>query len=425
MNSRPLKPLQKIDNQYIECTFADTYEKIAVQMEATSPESTLFLVGGGLSNEEMYLIQRLARGGVKSNALASFEYLGRGDDFNFDKNDIVPYAELAVSSHFFIFAFDDDNNHPEFCKIKAIAREQQIPCTYTNSFFLSAQVDYYALFRAMNHYLIKHDKAKGIFINGIGKNYAPYQEALMKEDYAKLLAQANSTEEELIRFTETILREDTPVLAFRERDFSSRAIKEMINFAMLIEIQTKTGSGLIGIKESINSQGLFDMGVFPTLCPGGETWNEEHEKLAESLWQTSMVCAPTDVYRNLQQGKYQNILLFGNKGIPDTFQSLIQAIPFKVNHTTRIEKTDTWADIILPASELEETGGSYTDSTRMAHSVAPTQTCPIALNNLSQFSLLGERFGLPKLDNKDDIFLEYVSFFHAGCKSASRHFFTI
>ena len=30
MNSRPLKPLQKIDNQYIECTFADTYEKIAV-----------------------------------------------------------------------------------------------------------------------------------------------------------------------------------------------------------------------------------------------------------------------------------------------------------------------------------------------------------------------------------------------------------
>ena len=41
MNSRPLKPLQKIDNQYIECTFADTYEKIAVQMEATSPESTL------------------------------------------------------------------------------------------------------------------------------------------------------------------------------------------------------------------------------------------------------------------------------------------------------------------------------------------------------------------------------------------------
>lgn len=425
MNSRPLKPLQKIDNQYIECTFTDAYEKIAVQIEATSPESTLFLVGGGLSNEEMYLIQRLARGGVKSNALASFEYLGRGDDFNFDKNDIVPYAELAVTSHIFFFSFDAENTNHEFCKIIAIAREQQIPYTFVNDAFLASQVDYYALFRAINHYLISHNKAKGIFIEGLGKNYAPYQEALMKEDYVKLLSQANSTEAELIRFTETILREDTPVLVFREQAFSSRAIKEMINFAMLIEIQTKTGSGLIGIKESINSQGLFDMGIFPSLCPGGEIWNEEHKKLAESLWQTSIVCAPTDVYRNLQQGKYQNVILFGNKGIPDTFQSLIHAIPFKVNHTTRIEKTDTWADIILPASELEETGGSYTDSTRMAHPVTSTQTCPIALNNLAQFSLLGERFGLPKLDNKDDIFLEYVSFFHAGCKSASRHYFTL
>ncbi len=425
MNSRPFKPLQKIGNQYIECTFTDAYEKIALQIEATAPESTLFLVGGGLSNEEMYLIQRLARGGVKSNALASFEYLGRGDDFNFDKNDIVPFAELAVSSHFFIFGFDVDNNHPEFCKIKNIAREQQIPCTYTNSLFQSNQIDYYALFRAINYHLIAQNKAKGIFIERIGKNYAPYQEALMQEDYVKLLAQANSTEEEMIRFVDMVLQEDTPVLIYREQAFSSRAIKEMINFAMLIEIQTKTGSGLLGIKESVNSQGLFDMGIFPTLSPGGETWNEEHKKLAESLWQTSIECAPTDVYQQLQQGKYQNVLLFGNEGIPDTFQSFIKAIPFKVNHTTKIGKTDTWADIILPASKLEETGGSYTDSTRMAHPINPTQPCPIALNNLAKISLLGERFGLPKLDNKDDIFLEYVSFFHAGCKSASRHFFTI
>ena len=333
-------------------------------------------------------------------------------------------SELAVSSHFFIFAFDDGQQPSRILQNQSYCAGATNPMHIYKLLISVSSSRLLRTLRAMNHYLIKHDKAKGIFINGIGKNYAPYQEALMKEDYAKLLAQANITEEELIHFTETILHEDTPVLVYREHHFSSRAIKEMINFAMLIEIQTKTGSGLIGIKESINRR-FIDMGIFPSLCPGGETWNEDNKKLAESLWQTSMVCASTDVYQNLQQGKYQNILLFGNMGIPDTFQSLIQAIPFKVNHTTKIKKTDTWADIILPASELEETGGSYTDSTRMAHSVAPTQTCPIALNNLSQFSLLGERFGLPKLDNKDDIFLEYVSFFHAGCKSASRHFFTI
>ena len=36
---------------------------------------------------------------------------------------------------------------------------------------------------------------------------------------------------------------------------------------------------------------------------------------------------------------------------------------------------------------------------------------------------LGEAFGLPKLDNATDVFMEYISFFHGGCRSQLRHFF--
>lgn len=424
MKSRLLKPLRKINNEFVEVPFSEVFQYILQKVKEKSPASTLFLTDGNLSNEELYQIQRLARGGVKSNALASFEYLGRGEKFYFDKNDIVPFAELALATHIFFFAFDAQSEHKEFQKSKNIAERYQIATTFLNSFF-PPTIDYFYFFRAVNHYLLVNNLAKGIFIEGVGKNFLNYKEKVINENFQQLLLLAKATEQLVVEFIELIGKEVNPVLVYQEKYFSSAAIAEMTNFAMLTEIQTRMGSGLLGLKANNNSQGLFDMGFFPSLAPGGNKWDEQNKELAENYWQTTVCVEEQDVFENLKKNHFQNLFLFGRSKIETSDLQLIENIPFKVIQTFEVDETIQFADVLLPASYPEEVGGIYTDSTRIPRSVTPIRNAPLSYNNLKQVDQLSQLFGLAPLVSLDDIFVEYISFFRPGCRSASRHFFTL
>lgn len=424
MNSRLLTPLRKINNEFVEISFAKAFQYIKQEIKKKSPVSTLFLADGTLANEELYLIQRFARGGVKSNALASLEYLGRGENFNFDKNDIVPFAELAVSTHLFLLAFNTHSKHHELLKIKNIAEKYKIPTTFLNDFFPSS-MDYFYFFRTLNHYLLVNNLAKGVFIEGVGKNFLNYKNRVTHENFQQLLRRANVTEQLIVQFVELFSKEENPVLIYQEKYFSSATIAEMTNFAMLMEIQTKTGSGLLGLKANNNSQGLFDMGFFPSLAPSGEKWDQQYKELAENLWQTTIEMKEENVFENLKNNHFQNLFLFGRNKIKTPDIQLIKDIPFKVVQTYSVDQNVQFADVLLPASYPEEVGGIFTDSTHMAHTLTATKTSPLKYNNLEQIDQLSQSLGLPPLSSLDDLFLEYTSFFRPGCHSASRHFFTL
>ena len=59
---RILQPLLKTDGHYTAISFEEAYEQI-VRHSKTAPNHTLVMVSGDYSNEELYLIQRLARTG--------------------------------------------------------------------------------------------------------------------------------------------------------------------------------------------------------------------------------------------------------------------------------------------------------------------------------------------------------------------------
>ena len=70
---RILTPLQKIGNQFVKITFDEAFQQIRSHIQQHKPEETAVFAGGKMSNEELYLIQKWARIGIKTNALASFE----------------------------------------------------------------------------------------------------------------------------------------------------------------------------------------------------------------------------------------------------------------------------------------------------------------------------------------------------------------
>ncbi|MEG2071293.1 MAG: molybdopterin-dependent oxidoreductase, partial [Bacteroidales bacterium] len=212
MNHRLLKPLLKQKDQWIEITFPEAFEHIANALKSYSNSETVFFGGGSYSNEELYLIQKIAREGVKTNAICSFEYLTRGSEFQFDKNDIVPFAEMAGASRFFCFGFDLQSPYPTLNVVKQIMEVYpQIPRTFFNQDSKIFIKNFQAFFRAVNYYLVQHQLIKGIYIEGLGKNYQAYASALLSDLYNDLLAENNLQSFDIEYFVNMILVEKNPV----------------------------------------------------------------------------------------------------------------------------------------------------------------------------------------------------------------------
>jgi formate dehydrogenase major subunit len=56
-------------------SFEKAFEIITEKIKGVKPEENAFYMGARLSNEEIYLIQKLARAGVKTNNISRFHYM--------------------------------------------------------------------------------------------------------------------------------------------------------------------------------------------------------------------------------------------------------------------------------------------------------------------------------------------------------------
>lgn len=422
---RIITPLKKINGTFSPTSFNEAYQTIFQNIKTAKPEENAVFAGGKLSNEELYLLQKLARIGIKTNALSSFEYLERQGAFCFDKNDIVPVVELPGTTRCYAIGYTKENQNPQLQLVTAITTANLIPTYY---FEEETQIsDYHTFFQAVNYYIVTHERYRGIFIEGLAKNIPEYLQSLKSYNWTNLLENSNVTEDFVAEFVDGLLKEDCPVIIYYEPETSLDTIKELNNLSLLVGIQAQASSGLLGIKENLNTQGLFDMGFFSHLNVGGEQFDKENIEIAAQVYGSEPAHYDIDVLQNIKENKFKNYLIFQDfPSIEFENKELITNIlanSFVVVQTNEFNELAKLADIILPATLPNEGEGTYTDSTRMAFKINQSENCPVEKNNFQQINEIGEMFGIPKSENVVDAFLEYVSFFKGGCRSGQRHYF--
>ena len=101
MNQRITTPYIKQNGHIVPTSFKEAFQYIGQKMQKPEVNQTLVMSSGSYSNETLYLLQRLARTVLNTNALGSFDYYRRGTDFFADKNDILPFAEMFQSEKFY------------------------------------------------------------------------------------------------------------------------------------------------------------------------------------------------------------------------------------------------------------------------------------------------------------------------------------
>ena len=426
MNQRITKPYIRENGQLVEVPFAEAFAFVAQKLRTAKTNETLVMTSGSYSNETLYLLQRFARTVLDTNALGSFDYYRRGTGFFADKNDILPFAEMFLSDKFYCM-FPDGVETPETLKavIEILNRCPDTPKYGFNTPDTLNITDYYAFFRSVNFCLIKHHLEKGIYVDVLGKNYGEYKEALMADDYNALLRKNRLQESDIQQFVEDVISVPAPAFIVWERWLTEKAYHELENLCMLLDVQSKPATGFLTIKGELNSQGLFDMGLFPHVAPGGHTLDDAMRQKMEAVLGTNVCAAPVDVSATLDRAAFRNVLLWNVLGteLPQDIANQVTKADFALLQTAYLPENADVFDVILPANLPEEVSGTYTDTAKVPHNFVTEAENILDYNNLQQIAKIAESFGFTFPDNKDEVFLEYISFMEAGCHSSERHFF--
>ena len=435
-SSRITRPLLKTEDGFREIGFEQAFDLIAGKIHAAEPSQHAFAAGARLTNEEMYLIRKLAAA-TGENRCGSFLYAGRA--YRSDHRQDAPLASLKEASRIYLLgtAINRDFGVAGFMVSNArFARN--IPVTLVTAreqHPMRRKVDelirvksYYAFVKALNHDLLSRGREDTMFLRDRVANADEYRSKLLAEPFGKLLDEAGLSAGELSSFADQFINEPNAVLIWSEKESSPNTALELANLALITGKMGKPVSGLIGLSEKNNSQGLRDSG----LCPAGEGKNEPSRSLDALL-------------------RVKNLFIFGEDpvGCAATtaydVEGMIRKVPFLVVQDYFMTETARHAHLILPASFPAETGGSFTNTQHVRLEFEPVLKPRTALNNLQQLSSLLGRFGitapvdpkeifrelitqLPPPSKQEKMTLEYTPtdnpnrFFHNGCDDVERRF---
>ncbi|MGM0497016.1 MAG: molybdopterin-dependent oxidoreductase, partial [Bacteroidota bacterium] len=426
---RITKPLLKVDGTFEEISFDKAYEIILDEMKHTEPEENAFFAGSRLSNEEIYLIQKLARAGAKTNNISSFQYLNalQGSDKNYKAN--VPFEDIYKASKIYLIGseINEENGVASFMVNKAQTHYgipvESITTKETSS--ISHKVDheikigsYYHFVKAVNHYILSQNLQNDLFIKDKCDNFDNYKKQLLKENFDELIKNSGiCCKEHLIDFAENYNKEQNAVIVFSERNISPETGAEIFNLAMSTGKIGKTASGILALKEKNNSQGIFDMGIGPKKGVGGQSLEEqEFTNKLKKVWGVDKLpeIPEKSNIELLEKGTINKMYIFGedpigcaldNKRVDKWFGDA----DFIMVQDYFLTETAKEADLVLPATMHVETSGTFTNTIRYIQQFDKQLESKVEKENYQQLLDILNKLNINGLSNPEEIRKEVIS----------------
>jgi formate dehydrogenase major subunit len=429
---RVMQPMLKENGKFRAISFDEAFSLIKEKIYSVAPDENAFFAGGRLSNEELYLIQKLARAGAKTNNIGSFHYLGRGAGLKDNWKYNVPFEDIRNASHIYIIGTEINKDHAVVGFIANNTRVMnKIPVslvTARENNSMEHKVDqlvrvtsYYYFVKAMNYFILKNGLENGLFLVDRTEGFEDYKKDLLSENYQDLLNKAGITERDNFEaFTENYNREMNAVVIFSEKEISAATSIELFNLATLTGKLGKTSNGLISLKEKNNSQGLFDMGIHEQLGPGGIAIDDPSlvARLREKWSLDHIPSGKPDLMQSLKGGGILNLFIFGEDPVGcqtgEEVGEWLKNTGFMVVQDYFMTPTALQADLVLPGSFPAETGGSFTNAQKVIQEFDALLTGKIEKSNLEQLTDLLKMFGFEGLSFRDYVFEEIVSLLPQG-----------
>ncbi|MCX6272882.1 MAG: FAD-dependent oxidoreductase [Bacteroidetes bacterium] len=441
--NRITKPLLKIDGRFEEISFKKAFKLISQHITSVIPDENAFFAGARLTNEEQYLVQKLARFGAKTNNVTSFHYLNRGFGYVNNSTKNVPFEQLPKASKIFLIGaeINRDNavagfmiNNVQYhgkVPVELVTDMPDSPMRFKADRMLRVK-SYYYFVKAVNYYLVANNFQNQLFIDDQCEGFEEYKEHLLQENFVTLVEASGVTfMDQIVEFAKDYNQQMNAIIVFSEKELGANACQEIRNLSMITGKLGKTSNGLISLKEKNNAQGLFDMGVCPVMGVGAQP--VQHPDLVlkmQEKWGTKEL--PTSIHSSqfdlLEDGAIRNIFIFGEDPLGCATNKVkvsgwLSSCDFVVVQDYFMTKTAQMASLVLPASFPAEIGGSFSNTQKVLQEFKAVLPEQLEQSSLQQLLSLLKGFGSNHLETIEDVMMESVSLFPVD-KGESKNTFT-
>lgn len=412
--TRILRPLRRTNDQYEEISFETAFELIHNQIANTTSHAMAFFAGARLTNEEQYLIQKLARQAAKTTNIGSFHYLGR-EAHRLNGLNNVDYEQLKNCKLIWIVGSQtntDDQYISYLIQQARIRNKAKVVLFSTGNEQIMQQIadqtievkSVYWLFKTLNLIALSRGLENRFFLNDHSPNIDIFRNKMQAQNLVSLVEKAGISVEVLNELVAEYNRETNAVVIFSEKGVSAASAIEIRNLSLLTGKSGKTASGIVALKEAANAQGLFDTGC--ALSYGIEKAISEKRAGRKDCPESGIADISLNLYQSLKNNEIHLAFIVGEDPVGCAKNPEVAKLLEGCNYTVVMDyfmtPTAQQADLILPASLPFEIGGSYTNARREINVFESALPSKVNMDSLKQFSRIMYKLGINSVQTAEE-----------------------
>ncbi|MGD0229756.1 MAG: molybdopterin-dependent oxidoreductase [Syntrophorhabdales bacterium] len=440
---RVLTPMIRRRGQWQEASWDEALTYAATRLNAviasSGASSVAAFASPKLTNEELYLLEKFVRAGLKSNNIGSFTNLVNGTEQNALDDmfgltvSTATMDDLREADVILVLNSDPSEENPVAeLKIKAALKKGAKVVTVTSSeiplvkfsdlWIDSKRGTNAALVNGICQALIEKGLEDASFIQERTEGFDAFKAHVGQFD-AGLVAEITGVRRDKLDSLFDLLanREARVVVVYGIDSWwekSKNDLRALGNLMMLSGRLGKPGSGIILLRDFANAQGLFDMGVDPAYLPG-HVRAHDAARIAGlgKLWGVNLeeIFKPVNLKDALEKDRIKGLLVFGEDPLFATSNlKLTSAAEFMVVVDYFMTATAMEADVFLPASLPIETEGTFTAADRRVQRLPRVFASRTGKENWEIIKGLAEKMGIALTPlSTDDIGKEITQAFPA------------
>ena len=381
-----------------------------------------------LTNEENYLVQKLARAALKTNNIGSLAANGVNDGtmkcLGSDAS-TCSYSDILASDLILVFGCDITEEYPVVAmKIReAVGRGSKLitlnphPTRMDSLARIALKVNHRTsvdLLQAMAGYITAYDLVDYDFISARTSGFRDFASAMKRYPLEEIANIPWTRPSKIIEAIHLYIRARNPVIIVDANTATSAELALICELALLTGNVGRDGAGIIILRTAGNAQGLIDMGVTPEYLPGqNPITNGTARQRFEAIWGRPVPVTKgrnsIEIIQGVERGTIQGVLAMDSDAVGDMKNTFFELPVFSVLIDTVYPEVPPYPDVVLPGANFVESDGTYTNCERRIQHVHRAISPPAGKQNWEIISALATSLGYPmNYREVSDIYREII-----------------
>ena len=443
---RLTKPLVREGERFREASWEEALDLVAKGLwdtrERHGPDALGFCGSAKCTNEENYLLQKLARAVFGTNNIDHCARLCHaptvaGLAWAFGSGAMTnSISDIEEASCIFVIGSDTSSQHPLIASrvMRAKERGAKLIVADPRRIHLALFADVYLPLRPGSEVMLLGAMAKVIvdeglldeeFVRGRTEGFEEFRESLKLFSLERVQDITGVPAEDIRNAALLYARAERSAILYAmgitQHSHGTQNVLAVADLAMLTGNIGKPGTGVNPLRGQNNVQGACDVGALPGVLPGYRSVTDPQAlKSASEVWgvsnlpSTSGLTLP-ELMKGALEGKIKAMLIMGENPVisdPDRAHTerALSNLEFLAVLDIFLTETARFAHVVLPAASFAEKEGTFTNTERRVQLLRRAVNPPgEAKPDWEIISLLGKKLGAERLfpfSSPEEIFEE-------------------